>query len=205
MPPCRLGDLLARNDYAAAISHARAAASIGADAADAPEALRFGNHDALACGDSMAAVALTFLGDAAEARAGSARALPPRPSSCSIRSAARWRCTSRRCCISCSTSPSAARELAEAAQAQAVEQGFELFRAWSDATAGWAMAATGDGAAGVERLRQGLATARKTGTAQLLPYLRVLLADGCLRARQGTPPGPRSRAACRRWVAPAAA
>ena len=55
---------MSRSDYAAAIAHARAAAAIGTDIADAPEALRFGNHDALVCGDSMAAVALTFAGEA---------------------------------------------------------------------------------------------------------------------------------------------
>ena len=174
---------VSRNDYAAAIAHARAAESVGAGAADAPEALRFGNHDALVCGASMAGVALTFVGDAVAARASSERALQrarqlqhPFSSTLALYFASMLH--------QLLDEPERCREFAEASQAQAVEQGFELFRGWSDATAGWAMAATGDGAAGVERLRRGIATARKTGTAQLMPYLAVLLADGCVRALQ---------------------
>ena len=174
---------VSRNDYAAAIAHARAAASVDAGAADAPEALRFGNHDALVCGDSMAALALTYVGDAAAARASSERALRraqqlqhPFSSTLALYFASMLH--------QLLDEPGRCREFAEASQAQAVEQGFELFRGWSDATAGWAMAATGEGAAGVERLHRGIATARKTGTAQLMPYLAVLLADGCMRAQQ---------------------
>jgi DNA-binding winged helix-turn-helix (wHTH) protein len=174
---------VSRSDYAAAIAHARAAAQVGTDVADAPGALRFGNHDALVCGDSMAAVALTFAGDAAAARASSERALQraqrlqhPFSSTLALYFASMLH--------QLLDEPARCRELAEAAYAQAVEQGFTLFRGWCDATAGWATACTGDGAAGIERLRRGIAAAHATGTAQMLPYLRALLADGCLRARQ---------------------
>jgi DNA-binding winged helix-turn-helix (wHTH) protein len=173
---------ISRNDYAAAIAHARAAAAVDPATADAPEALRFGNHDALVCGDSMAALALTIVGDAAAARASSERALQraqrlqhPFSSTLALYFASMLH--------QLLDEPERCRELAEASHAQAVEQGFELFRGWSDATAGWAMAAAGDGAAGTQRLRCGIANARRTGTAQMLPYLMVLLADGCLHAR----------------------
>jgi predicted ATPase len=174
---------VSRNDYAAAIAHARAAAEVGSEVAGAPEALRFGNHDALVCGDSMAALALTFVGDVAAARASSERALQ--------RAARLQHPFSSALALYFGSmlhqlldEPERCRELAEAANDLAVEQGFQLLRGWSDATAGWSIAATGGGATGVERLRRGTAIARGTGTAQMLPYLHVLLADACLRAGQ---------------------
>jgi DNA-binding winged helix-turn-helix (wHTH) protein len=170
------------DDYAGAIAHARAAAAAAA-AVEPADALRFGNHDALVCGDSMAAVALTIVGDESAARACSARALAraralqhPFTSALALFFAAMLHemlDEAERCL-----------ELAEASHAEAVDHGFELFRGWSDAIAGWALAASGRSEQGIERLQSGIARAEATGTSQLLAYLVMLQADGCLRARQ---------------------
>lgn len=172
---------LTRYEYAAAIEHARAAAALGSGIAHTDEGLRYGNHDALVCGDSMAAIALAIVGDSPAAHAASERALDraqriqhPFSSTLALYFASMLH--------QMLDAPERCREMAEAAHAKAVEQGFELFRGWADATAGWAIAAGGDGVAGLARLRSGIATARATGTAQLQPYLATLLADGCCRA-----------------------
>jgi predicted ATPase len=131
----------------------------------------------------MAALALTFVGDVAAARASSERALQraarlqhPFSSALALYFASMLH--------QLLDEPERCREFAEASNDLAVEQGFQLFRGWSDATAGWSIAATGGGASGVERLRRGIAVARETGTAQMLPYFSVLLADACWRAGQ---------------------
>jgi class 3 adenylate cyclase/predicted ATPase len=71
----------------------------------------------------------------------------------------------------------AVHEHAEAAVALATEQGFPLWAAQGTSLHGWALAMQDQGEEGLAQVRQGIATFRATGAAQLVPYLCTLLAD----------------------------
>ena len=73
----------------------------------------------------------------------------------------------------------AVHEQAEAAVALATEQDFTLWAAWGTNLRGWALAMQGGGEAGLEQVRQGIATCRATGAAVVVPYFCTLLADIC--------------------------
>jgi len=73
----------------------------------------------------------------------------------------------------------AVHEQAEAAVALATEQDFTLWAAWGTNLRGWALAMQGGGEAGLEQVRQGIATCRATGAAVIVPYFCTLLADIC--------------------------
>jgi adenylate cyclase len=66
---------------------------------------------------------------------------------------------------------------AEAALALAAEGGFPYFHAKSMVFGGWALAAAGEQAAGIERLRQGLEMCRRSGAMIDYPYYLALLAE----------------------------
>jgi predicted ATPase len=69
---------------------------------------------------------------------------------------------------------------AEACAAIASEHGFPFWLAGSSAIGGWALAACGDAEAGINRLKQGIADWRATGSATYLTYYYGLLADSLL-------------------------
>jgi predicted ATPase len=71
----------------------------------------------------------------------------------------------------------AVHEHAEAAVALATEQGFPLWAAQGTSLHGWALAMQDQGEEGLAQVRQGIATFRATGAAQLVPYLCTLLAE----------------------------
>jgi class 3 adenylate cyclase/predicted ATPase len=70
-------------------------------------------------------------------------------------------------------------EHAEAAIALSTEQGFPLWAAWGTSLRGWALAMQGQGEAGIEQIRQGIASYRTTGAALHVPFFCTLLADVC--------------------------
>ncbi len=69
-------------------------------------------------------------------------------------------------------------ELSEAAIQLASEQGFAYFTAAGAILRGWATAAAGDPATGLERMHAGLRAYRSTGAELHVPYLLTMLADG---------------------------
>jgi len=73
----------------------------------------------------------------------------------------------------------AAYECAERAMALCREQRFPYFLAWGTVMQGWALAAQGEGEAGVTQLRQGLAAHRATGAEEHRPFFLALLAEAC--------------------------
>lgn len=68
---------------------------------------------------------------------------------------------------------------ADAALTLAREHGFPLWSATATVLGGWALAAAGRHAEGLERLRRGLAAWDAIGAGNLRPYYLVLLADAC--------------------------
>jgi predicted ATPase len=70
-------------------------------------------------------------------------------------------------------------EHAEAAIALSTEQGFPLWAAWGTSLRGWALAMQGQGEAGIEQIRHGIASYRTTGAALHVPFFCTLLADVC--------------------------
>ena len=62
------------------------------------------------------------------------------------------------------------------------EQGFPYWLGLGTIRRGWALAAQGQGAEGVEQIRQGLAVWRATGADLVLPWFLALLAEACGRA-----------------------
>lgn len=75
----------------------------------------------------------------------------------------------------------AVRELADATMALAGEHGFPLWSASASILRGWALAAEGEVAAGVARMRQGLADHQVVGMQLQRPYFLGLLADALTR------------------------
>jgi len=71
----------------------------------------------------------------------------------------------------------AVHEHAEATVALATAQGFPHWAAQGTSLRGWALAMQGQGEAGIAQVRQGIATFRATGAAQLVPYYCTMLAD----------------------------
>jgi len=82
---------------------------------------------------------------------------------------------------------SAVRREAEALEALATEQGFELLLAISQIFRGWAVAAGGDEAEGLALMEQGLGSVRSTGTFLLSPYFLALLVETHLSLGQVEP------------------
>jgi len=72
------------------------------------------------------------------------------------------------------------REYTEACATIASEHGFPFWLAGSSAIGGWALAAGGDAQAGIDRLKQGIADWRATGSVTYLTYYYGLLADSLL-------------------------
>jgi predicted ATPase len=68
---------------------------------------------------------------------------------------------------------------AEATVTLSTEQGFTLWAAWGTSLRGWALALRGQGEEGRAQVRQGIAAVRATGTALLIPYFCIVLADVC--------------------------
>jgi predicted ATPase len=66
---------------------------------------------------------------------------------------------------------------AEALEALATEQGFDLLLALSKFFWGWAAAAAGDAAGGLARMERGLEAVRSTGTGLLSPYFLTILVE----------------------------
>ena len=64
------------------------------------------------------------------------------------------------------------------------EQRFPYFLAWATVMQGWALAALGQGEAGVAQMRQGLAAHRATGAEEHRPFFLALLAEACGSAGQ---------------------
>ncbi|WP_425613734.1 serine/threonine-protein kinase PknK [Anatilimnocola sp. NA78] len=73
-----------------------------------------------------------------------------------------------------------ARSYAEACAAIASEHGFPFWLAGSSVLGGWALAASGDAQAGIDRLKQGIADWRATGSATYLTNYYGLLAEALL-------------------------
>jgi predicted ATPase len=71
----------------------------------------------------------------------------------------------------------AVQALAEATLTLASAQGFTVFAGFATCWQGWALALQGQGAAGLARLRQGLAALTATGHAQSQPLYLMLLAE----------------------------
>jgi len=80
--------------------------------------------------------------------------------------------------------PHAAKECAERATVLCSEQRFPYFLAWGTVMQGWALAALGQGEAGMAQMRQGLAAHRATGAEEHRPFFLALLAEACGRAGQ---------------------
>ncbi|KWR88214.1 adenylate/guanylate cyclase domain-containing protein [Cupriavidus sp. IDO] len=76
------------------------------------------------------------------------------------------------------------REMAEALLALANEQGFPFWLTWGTILSGWALAAQGRAAEGIERMLQGLSGYRGTGAELWLPHFLALLAEAYARAGQ---------------------
>jgi predicted ATPase len=73
----------------------------------------------------------------------------------------------------------AVHEQAEVAVALATAQGSQPWIAWGTILRGWALALQGQGAEGLEQVRQGLAARRATGSVLADSYLCTVLADVC--------------------------
>jgi predicted ATPase len=71
----------------------------------------------------------------------------------------------------------AVHEHAEAAVALSTERGFPLWVAQGTSLRGWALAMQGQAEEGMAQVRQGIASSRATGAANVVPYLFTLLAD----------------------------
>lgn len=80
--------------------------------------------------------------------------------------------------------PHAAKECAERVMALCSEQRFPYFLAWGTILQGWALAAQGQGEAGMAQMRQGLAAHRATGAEEHRPFFLALLAEAYGRAGQ---------------------
>jgi len=76
----------------------------------------------------------------------------------------------------------ATQERAEAAMALSREYGFPYWLGIGTIRRGWALAAQGQGAEGVQQIRQGLAVWRATGADLNRPWFLALLAEACGRA-----------------------
>jgi predicted ATPase len=141
-----------------------------------PMAETFGGHDAGVCARSFRGCALALLGRPDEsARAGAdavalARSLE-HPFSVGL--ALFFAAMADHLCGDAAQ----ARVHAEAAAAIAREQGLRLLLAWSSTIAGWAVAMQGEPAAGIARMREGLAGAEATGSRQFRPLMLGLLAE----------------------------
>ncbi len=70
-------------------------------------------------------------------------------------------------------------ELAVAAVALSIEQGFSLCMALGTSLRGWALAMQGQGEAGMAQVRQGITAWQATGAGLYVPYFCTLLADVC--------------------------
>jgi predicted ATPase len=66
---------------------------------------------------------------------------------------------------------------AEAAVALSIEQGFPLYTAHGTILRGWALAMQGQGEEGRTQVRQGIAAYQATGTALVVPWFYILLAE----------------------------
>jgi predicted ATPase len=80
--------------------------------------------------------------------------------------------------------PHAAQAHAERAMALSSEQGFPLFLARGTILQGGALAAQGQGEAGIAQMHQGLAAYRATGAGDHRPFFLALLAEACGKAGQ---------------------
>ncbi|MDF3834760.1 adenylate/guanylate cyclase domain-containing protein [Cupriavidus basilensis] len=76
------------------------------------------------------------------------------------------------------------REMAEALLALATEHGFPFWLTWGTILSGWALAAQGRAAEGIERMLQGLSGYRGTGAELWLPHFLALLAEAYARTGQ---------------------
>jgi predicted ATPase len=77
-----------------------------------------------------------------------------------------------------------AQERAEEAIAVCTKQGLALWLAWGMIIRGWAVAAQGQGKAGIAQIREGLAAAQATGAEFFRPYYLALLAQAYQTVRQ---------------------
>jgi adenylate cyclase len=83
--------------------------------------------------------------------------------------------------------PRLTREWAEASLALATTQGFPYLRANGMVLRGWALAASGEHAAGIAQLQEGLVCCRETGAMIDHPYFLALLAESYSYAGESTP------------------
>jgi adenylate cyclase len=81
----------------------------------------------------------------------------------------------------CRREHEAARAQAAAALEISRDHGFPLFEAAGTLLEGWALAQSGQGKAGVARMREGLAAWKECAALLLHPYFLALLADVCLK------------------------
>jgi predicted ATPase len=72
-------------------------------------------------------------------------------------------------------------ELEDEALAHDTEHGFGLLLAAGLVQRGWLLAERGQGEAGLEQMREGLARHREIGAAALMPASLVMVAEGCQR------------------------
>jgi adenylate cyclase len=163
-------------EYTLARSHCeQGLAAYGSQERDA-EAPLYGGHDAGVCCLSFSGLVLWCLGypDQALDRNRRAVALAHELSHpVSLVQALRWIAALHQL----RRETSAIREHAEAAIALATEHGFPYWKGWAASLQGWVLAQTGEGEAGIARIRQGLATHLSTGGAFDRPYMLALLAE----------------------------
>jgi predicted ATPase len=78
----------------------------------------------------------------------------------------------------------AGQERAEAVMALSTEQGFPYWLALGTIRRGWALAAQGQGAEGVQQIQQGIAAWRATGADVNRPWWLALLAEACGKTKK---------------------
>ncbi len=82
--------------------------------------------------------------------------------------------------------PEAAADLARQALELSRDEGFTYWEAWSGIVLGWSTAMTGGPQTGIEALQEGLTLYTRTGSRQIVPYAKALLAEACLYAGRVT-------------------
>ena len=170
---------LSRGELDAAYEHAARGIALYDPARHAALASVYGNHDAGTCCRMVGAWTLGLLGfpDSAVALSREAIALAERLGHPFNLALAHLSAAYPRLLLRDATE---VRKHVEAALALAREHGFPLTSGWATAVRGWAIAAAGAGADGIAEIRDGLATARATGTQSHESYMLALLAEACL-------------------------
>jgi predicted ATPase len=169
-----------QGDFQAVLAHANDGIEIYRADRDAAMAATYGGHDAAVCARNFLGPALALIGRLDEAVRASHEAIVQardldHPFSLALAQ------------VFAAMVDQARREGAEtsvhahAAATLAREQDFRLMFAWAAPLEGWAAVHQTQDAGGLERIDQGLAEARATGSNSFLTYVLGLCADACLR------------------------